>query len=261
MLLAIDIGNTNIYIGLWNLDIHEWRNTWRSRTVHDKMPDEYATLIQNFLGTANLTYTDVHNVILSSVVPKLTQSFIEMCHQYMHTTPLVVTHETTTGIEIDVDHPQQVGADRIVNAAASAALYGGPAVIVDFGTATTFDVLSEDKRYCGGAITTGIHLSMDVLVQRSALLHQVDLQPPPSSIGRNTIQAMQSGLFWGYVAMLEGIIARIKHDMTTDQEIQTIATGGLVSIFSQHTDCIDTVDLKLTLEGLRIIYELNSDHS
>lgn len=255
MLLAIDIGNTNIYLGLWHNE--SWQITWRARTVENKMPDEYAVLVRNFLSTADLGYRAVSGVIISSVVPTLTASFSEMVQKYLHFAPIVVTHNTDTGIHIDIDQPEQAGADRIVNTAAAHALYGGPAIIVDFGTATTFDVLSEDGGYCGGAITTGIGVAGDALVSRAARLHKVDLQPPPSAVGRNTIHAMQSGLFWGYVALIEGLTVRIKKDMETDTPIKVIGTGGLSELFDKHTDAIDIIAPNLTLEGLRVIYERN----
>lgn len=255
MLLAVDIGNTNIYLGLWHNQ--SWQITWRARTVEDKMPDEYAVLIRNFLSSADLGYRAVSGVIISSVVPTLTASFIEMTRNYMQFEPLVITHDTHTGITIDIDQPQQAGADRIVNAAAVAALHGGPAVVIDFGTATTFDILSSDNAYIGGAITTGIGVAADALVKRAARLHKVDLQPPPSPIGRNTIHAMQSGLFWGYVALIEGLTRRIQAEIATESPAKVIATGGLAVLFNEHTDIIDHIEPNLTLEGLRIIYELN----
>jgi type III pantothenate kinase len=255
MLLAVDIGNTNIYLGLWHND--KWQITWRARTVADKMPDEYAVLVRNFLNIANLNYRAVTAVIISSVVPRLTLTFREMSQAYFHCEPLVVTHQTRTGVGIAIDQPAQAGADRIVNAAAAAAIYGGPALIIDFGTATTFDVLSENNEYSGGAITTGIRLAADALVSRAARLHNVDLEPPPSPIGTNTIHAMQSGLFWGYVGLIEGLTHRIKAAMTTQQSIKVIATGGLARLFHDHTDVIDHLAPNLTLEGLRVIYELN----
>ncbi|MEO0563697.1 MAG: type III pantothenate kinase [Chloroflexota bacterium] len=256
MLLAIDIGNTNIYLGL--LHNGKWQITWRARTVEAKMPDEYAVLVRNFLSTADLGYRAVTDVIISSVVPVLTQSFKELVEHYMKLDPIVVSHTTKTGIKVAIDQPEQAGADRIVNSAAAAALYGGPAIIIDFGTATTFDVLSGKNEYCGGAITTGINVAADALVSRAARLHKVDLQPPPCAVGRNTIHAMQSGLFWGYVAMIEGMVARLRKEIQQGEEqVKVIATGGLSRLFNEHTDAIDIIEPELTLEGLRVIYELN----
>lgn len=253
-LLVIDIGNTNVTFGLWHAD--EWRITWRARTVPDKMPDEYAVLLASFLESADLTYEVISGVAISSVVPRLTTTFVELVHRYIHVTPLVVTHDTKTGVRVEIDQPAQAGADRIVNSAAVVALYGAPAIVIDFGTATTFDIVSADGAYRGGAIAPGIVVSQDALVSHTARLHKVDLQPPPCVIGTNTIHAMQSGIFLGYVAMIEGMIARFKAAMN-DQNVQVIATGGLAVLFNEHTDAIDLIAPELTLEGLRVIYEMN----
>lgn len=253
-LLVIDIGNTNVTFGLWHTG--EWRITWRARTVPDKMPDEYAVLLASFLESADLTYEVISGVAISSVVPRLTTTFIELVQRYIHVTPLVVTHETKTGVRVEIDQPAQAGADRIVNSAAVVALYGAPAIVIDFGTATTFDIVSADGAYRGGAIAPGIVVSQDALVSHTARLHKVDLQPPPCVIGANTIHAMQSGIFLGYVAMIEGMIARFKVAMN-DPKVKVIATGGLAVLFNEHTEAIDLIAPELTLEGLRVIYEMN----
>ena len=171
--------------------------------------------------------------------------------------PLVVDHRTPIGIRIDIDEPQQAGPDRIVNAAAVHKLYGGPAIVIDFGTATTFDVVSANGAYCGGAIAPGIGIAHDALVEHAARLHAIDLSPPPSAIGRNTIHAMQSGIFWGYVALVEGLTQRLAKEVGAEK-VKIIATGGLASLFDQHTDIIDLIAPELTLDGLRIIYEMNN---
>ncbi|NDJ62736.1 MAG: type III pantothenate kinase [Chloroflexi bacterium] len=267
MLLAVDIGNTNIHLGLWHKGA--WLNSWRARTVPDKMADEYAVLVRSFLSSADLTYRAVTDVVISSVVPPLTASFVDLVERYFQIDPLVVTHQTHTGVRIAIDQPEQAGADRIVNTAAVAALYGGPAIVIDFGTATTFDIVSGDGAYRGGAIAPGIVIAHDALVSLTARLHKVDLMPPPCPIGSNTIHAMQSGIFWGYIALVEGMVARLKqtmhsadwpHDNRSDPEphIKVIATGGLAALFNQHTDAIEMIAPELTLEGLRIIYELNN---
>ncbi len=253
-LLAIDIGNTNVHLGLWH--DNEWKVTWRARTVAEKMPDEYAVLVRNFLSSADLSYNVVRGVVIASVVPRLTSTFVELVQRYMHTDPLVISHDTRTGVQIAIDQPAQAGADRIVNAAAVVALYGAPAIVIDFGTATTFDVINADGAYIGGAIAPGINVSMDALVSVAARLHKVDLTPPPSVIGGNTIHAMQSGIFVGYVAMIEGMVTRIKSALGGDN-IRVIATGGLAPLFNAHTDAIDLIAPELTLDGLRIIYALN----
>jgi type III pantothenate kinase len=254
MLLAIDIGNTNVHMGLWQDG--SWALSWRARTVPDKMPDEYAVLVRNFLSDADLGYRAISGVVIGSVVPALTPAFVELVETYMGHHPLVITNETPMGIKIAIDQPEQAGADRLVNAAAVVALYGAPAIVIDFGTATTFDVVSADGAYCGGAIAPGIGIAHDALVSRAARLHKVDLFPPPSPIGRNTIHAMQSGIFWGYVSLVEGLVARLKTALD-EPEIKVIATGGLAPLFNQHTQVIDTIAPELTLDGLRIIYEMN----
>jgi type III pantothenate kinase len=256
-LLAIDIGNTNVHLGYWHNNA--WQPSWRARTVTDKMPDEYAVLVRNFLSSADLGYGAITGVIISSVVPPLTSVFVELVQRYIEIEPLVVTHQTRTGIHIAIDQPEQAGADRIVNAAAVVALHGGgPAIVIDFGTATTFDIVSADGAYRGGAIAPGIVVAHDALVAHAARLHKVDLVPPPCAIGTNTIHAMQSGVFWGYVALVEGLVARLKEAMG-DEDIKVIATGGLAPLFDQHTDVIDLIAPELTLDGLRVIYEMNLD--
>ncbi|MGB1285749.1 MAG: type III pantothenate kinase, partial [Aggregatilineales bacterium] len=214
MLLAIDAGNTNVHLGLWQGQ--SWRLNWRARTVTDKMPDEYAVLVRSFLNSADVGYGAISGVIISSVVPPLTGAFVELAQRYIGKEPLVVTSSTKTGISVQIDQPEQAGADRIVNTAAVAALYGGPAIVIDFGTATTFDVVSSENNYIGGAIAPGIGVAHDALVSRAARLHKVDLAPPPSPIGSNTIHAMQSGIFWGYVGLVEGLVNRLKKTLASD---------------------------------------------
>lgn len=254
MLLAIDIGNTNIHLGLWNDGA--WGFHWRARTVADKMPDEMAVMLRSFLNEADIDYGAINGVVLGSVVPTLTLAFTELSQRYMNIDPLVVDHRVNTGIRIAIDQPQQAGADRIANSAAVHALYGGPAIVVDFGTATNFDVVSVDGAYCGGAIAPGIGIAHDALVNLTARLHAVDLCPPPHAIGTNTIHAMQSGIFWGYVALVEGLVQRLSAEMVADK-VKIIATGGLAPLFNQHTSVIDQIAPQLTLDGLRIIYDLN----
>lgn len=256
MLLAIDIGNTNIHMGLWDQD--KWRLSWRAQTVPSKMPDEYAVLIHSFLESADLRFSDVTGLVIGSVVPVLTSAFGELAEKYFHLTPLIVSEKTNTGVRLKVDNPEQVGPDRIVNTAAVVRLYGAPAIVIDLGTATTFDVVSGDGCYCGGAIAPGIGIASDALVSRTARLHKVDLVPPPNPIGANTIHAMQSGIFWGYVGLVEGLVARLKTAMA-EPNIKVIATGGLAPLLNEHTDIIDLIAPELTLEGLRIIYDLNHE--
>ena len=253
-LLAIDIGNTNIYLGLWQND--NWQLSWRARTVAEKMSDEYAVLVRNFLSSAGMSNGDISGVIISCVVPRLTATFTELIQRYYQVEPVVLTHSLDLGIQVDIDQPEQAGADRLANAVALSFNYGGPAFAVDFGTSTNFDVISSEGNYIGGAIAPGITLAHDALVGRAAKLHKVDLVPPPHPVGRNTIHAIQSGVVWGYIGLVEGVVKRIK-DSFEGEIVKVIATGGLAPLFSEYTTVIDKIDSELTLEGLRIIYERN----
>jgi type III pantothenate kinase len=255
-LLVVDIGNTNHTLGLWQAG--HWVMHWRARTVADKMPDEYAVLMRSFLHGASLRRRAVTAIAIASVVPALTGTWVELARRYYGLEPLVITHRTDLGIRVAIDQPEQAGADRIVNAAAAYALYGGAAIVIDFGTATNFDMVTSDGAYRGGAIAPGIGISHDALVGRAARLHKVDLQPPPSPIGSNTIHAMQSGLFWGHVAMIEGMVARLKEAMRAqfgEEAVRVIGTGGLSALFEQHTAAIDLTAPELTLDGMRLIWE------
>lgn len=254
MLLAIDIGNTNVHLGLWKAE--SWALNWRARTVTEKMPDEYAVLVRSFLNSAEVGWKAISGVVIGSVVPPLTAVFTEMVRRYIGLEPLIVTNTTKSGVRLAIDQPEQAGADRIVNSAAVVALYGGPAIVIDFGTATTFDVVSAEGAYIGGAIAPGIGVAHDALVSRAARLHKIDIVPPPSPIGGNTIHAMQSGIFWGYVSLIEGLVARIKGALP-GESATVIATGGLAPLVDQHTDVIDQIAPELTLDGLRVIYDMN----
>jgi type III pantothenate kinase len=254
MLLAIDVGNTNIHFGLW--DGSDWSLTWRARTVPLKMSDEYAVLLRSFFAGDGLTANVVDAVVMASVVPDVTGTMIEMAERYLKHRPLIIEPGIKTGIQVLVDNPREVGADRIVNAAAVRKLYGAPAIVIDFGTATTWDVLNKDGNYIGGAIAPGIALAHDALVSKAARLVKVDLVAPPSVIGHNTIHAMQSGLFLGYVAMIEGLVARMRSELN-DPQAKVIATGGLAPLFAEQTQTIDLIAPNLTLDGLRIIWEAN----
>jgi len=262
MLLAVDVGNTNIHLGLWNGE--RWALSWRARTVHDKMPDEYGVLVRNFLTSADVGFEAVHGVVIGSVVPPLTSAFTELVQRYFKLEPLVVTHKIKLGMKLALDQPEQAGADRLENAAAVVALHGGgPAIVVDFGTSTNFDVVSSKNQYCGGAICPGIGVAHDALVSRAAKLHKIDLVPPPKPIGTNTIHAMQSGIFYGHIAMIEGLVARIKQQLIAEDptrpDVRVIATGGLAALIHKHTTVIDQIEPELTLNGLRVIYDLNAE--
>jgi len=255
MLLAVDIGNTNIHLGLW--DGASWRLTWRARTVPEKMTDEYAVLLRNFLQSAAVEMAAVSGICLSSVVPALSATFQELARRYLQLEALTISSQSQLGIAVDIDIPEQAGADRLCNAVALAQCYGGPALSVDFGTSTNFDVISADNAYIGGVIAPGLRLTHDALVSRAAQLHKVELLPPPAAIGRNTIHAMQSGLFWGYVGMVNALVQRVVTQLAAPAA-QVIATGGLAPLMKQHCDCIDHIAPELTLNGLRIVYERQS---
>lgn len=254
-LLAIDIGNTNIHLGLW--DGKAWSFTWRVRTVQGKMPDEYAVLLRNFMRDRNMNWDAISDVVIASVVPSLTSAFVELTQRYLEVEPLVVSARIKTGVMVDVDQPDQVGADRIVNAAAARELYGCPAIVLDFGTATTFDIVSTEGNYIGGSIAPGIGIALDALTGRTAQLYKVALEPPPSPIGRNTAHAIQSGMFWGYVGLVEGLVVRIREALPNGSEAKVIATGGLAPLFNAHTTVIQEIAPFLTLDGMRLIYGYN----
>ncbi len=253
MLLAIDIGNTNITFGLYEGDT--LGPSWRIRTIHEKMPDEYGLLMDQLFRHRGYQPEQVTGAVIASVVPPLTPVFEQACRDYVGQDPLVVNADVKTGVRILYDNPRVVGADRVVDAAAVKALYRVPACVVDFGTATTFDAVSAEGEYLGGAIAPGIGISAQALFERTVQLPRVELTRPPSAIGRNTAHSMQSGLLFGYVGLVEGMVARFKAELGPETYI--IATGGLAELVARETDVIDVVDLWLTLHGLRIIYELN----
>lgn len=253
MLLCIDIGNTNIVLGVYRDD--DLITHWRISTDHQKMPDEYGMLLVNLLQHHRLSPGDIDAVALASVVPPVTDLFVEMCRDYLSLTPLIIGSGVRTGVAIRYDNPREVGADRVVNAAAAYRIYGGPTCVVDLGTATTFDALSARGEYLGGAIAPGIRIAAEALFLRTAKLPRIDLQRPPKAVGTNTVDSMRSGILFGYVGLVEGMVARFRQELGPDMHV--IATGGLAGVIAQETDVIEAVDPWLTLKGLRIIYELN----
>lgn len=253
MLLVIDLGNTNLTLGLYAGQ--QLGPRWRLATDHARMPDEYGLQILGLLHHNDLTPQHLMGVCLSSVVPPLTGRIVQACRQYLQQEPLIVESTLKTGIKILYDDPGSVGADRIADAVAVHHMYGGPAIIVDFGTATTFNAITAAGEYLGGAITAGIGIASEILFQRAARLPRVDLKRPPNAIGRNTLHAMQSGLLFGYVAMVEGMVDRFKSEMGGTPRV--IATGGFAELISSETTCMDIVAPWLTLEGLRILWEQN----
>ncbi len=253
MLLCIDIGNTNITIGLYEGD--QLGPHWRLATDHGRMPDEFAMQLIGLFNFAQLDPTQIHGVALASVVPPLTGKWVEVCRNYLELEPLVVTAQTETGVRILYDDPAAVGADRLVDAVAAHQLYGGPACIVDFGTATTFDAINREGDYLGGAIAPGIGISMEALFRHAAKLPKVDIAQPPAAIGRNTVHAMQSGLLFGYVGLVEGMVARFRAELGDD--MQVIGTGGLATVIANETTVIEHIAPWLTLDGLRMVYAMN----
>jgi type III pantothenate kinase len=254
MLLAIDIGNTNIIFGIFKDE--ELRATWRIATGIHRMPDEYTVILLTLLRQQGLDAPDVTKVALCSVVPPLTAIFEELCQRYFNVPPLVVRAGVKTGVRIRLDNPAEAGADRIVDAAAAHHLYGGPVIITDFGTATTFDTVSKEGDYLGGAIAPGLTTAAESLFARAAMLPRVELIRPEHAIGTNTIAAIQSGLIFGYVGLIEGIIARIEQEL--GEKARVVATGGYAELIAKETSVIDVVNLDLTLIGLRLIYLMNS---
>ena len=253
MMLAIDIGNTNITLGLYDGDILGSR--WRLATGRDKTADEFGLLMLGLFRRGGIALSSVDAVAIASVVPQLTGALATACERYLQCKPLVVDNRCKTGIAILCDNPSEVGADRIVDAAAVHALYGGPACVVDFGTATTFDAITGEGAYLGGAIAPGITVSAEALFRRAAKLPKVDLVQPPAAIGRNTVQSLQSGLLYGYVGLVESMVDRFREEL--GPEMKVIATGGLGEIIALQTDVISIVAPWLTLDGLRIIHGLN----
>ena len=253
MLLTIDLGNTNLTIGLY--DGETLTHHWRLATDHNRMPDEYGLQFLGLLEHAGKGIKDLTGVSLSSVVPPLTGRVVQACHEYLKQEPLVVDTGVKTGIRIRYEDPKSVGADRVCDAVAVMQLYGGPACTIDFGTATTFNALTKEGDYLGGAITAGINLAAEALYTHAAKLPRIDLQRPPSVIGSNTTHAMQSGLLFGYVAMTEGMVARFRAEL--GPEMKVIATGGLAGLIAKETPVIQIHAPWLTLDGLRMIWELN----
>ncbi len=252
-LLVIDIGNTNLTIGLYFGEQLAWH--WRLATDHKKMPDEYGLQLLGLIQHAGLSKHNLIGIGLSSVVPQLTSKVTQACEEYLGILPTVVDSGMKTGIRILYDDPKTVGADRICDAVAVKHFFGGPACVIDFGTATTFNAINANNEYLGGAITAGINLSAEALYTFAAKLPKIDLQKPPNIIGRNTIHAMQSGLLFGYVSMVEGMVARFRHELGPDMKV--IATGGLSDLISTQTEVITHTSPWLTLDGLRLIWEMN----
>ena len=253
MLFVIDVGNTNVALGAFSGQ--ELTSTWRVSTDARKMPDEYGLLISSILPLKGVDPSRIKGACICSVVPPLTPIFEEVCQTYFSVDPLTVSAGVKTGLPILYDTPRDVGTDRVADAVAALKLYGGPVIVVDFGTATVFDAVSEDGQYLGGALAPGINLSAEALYAGTSQLRKVELTPPPSAIGRNTVAAMQSGLVLGYVGLVEGMVSRFRKELGANAKV--VATGGMAEVLSRETDIFDAVNLDLTLFGLKLIYELN----
>lgn len=255
MLLVIDVGNSNTVLGLYEGDV--LKKDWRVGTDKYRTVDEYAMLINDLFRLAGFCFTDLTDVIVSSVVPPMLNTIEGLCQQYFQLKPLVVGPGMKTGMPIHYDNPKEVGADRIVNAVAAYEKAQCALIIVDFGTATTFDVISADGCYQGGAIAPGVRISADALFDRASKLPRVDFSRPAQVIAKNTINSMQSGIFFGYVGLVEGIVQRMKKELSDPPKV--VATGGLAGPIAEATECIHQVEPYLTLEGLRLLYERNRD--
>jgi type III pantothenate kinase len=253
MLLAIDIGNTEITLGVFEGE--ELRATWRLATRLHRVADEYAALSMKLLEHRGLKLNDISEIALCCVVPPLLSTITDMCRRYFNVTPLVVGAGVKTGVRIRMDNPREVGADRIVNAAAAHHLYGGPVIITDFGTATTFDVVSREGDYLGGVIAPGMGTAAEALYTRAAMLPRVELAPPKHVIGTSTTTAMQSGIIYGYIGLVEGIVSRLQKEL--GEKTTVVATGGYAGLIANETSIINTVNPDITLIGLRLIHHMN----
>lgn len=254
MLLTLDIGNTNVTLGVF--DGETLKATGRIATEPGRMPDEYGLLLRQLLPLKGIAPESVKAVALCSVVPPLTQTFVDLCKTYFGTTPLVVGAGVKTGMKVLYDNPRDVGSDRIADAAAVVKLYGVPAIIVDFGTATVFDAVTKDGEYLGGAIAPGVQVAAEALFHRTSQLRRVELARPPAAIGRSTVHSLQSGLVLGYAEMVKGMVARFDKELGGGCKV--IATGGLADLIAKEAKVFDAVNPDLTLVGLRLIYELNA---
>ncbi|MEA4891972.1 MAG: type III pantothenate kinase [Peptococcaceae bacterium] len=253
MLLVFDVGNTNIVMGVYREE--ELLHSWRMTTNRGQTADEYEVTIRSFLGYAGIDMTQIGDVIISSVVPPLMPAFEQMVRHCFGKEPMVVGPGIRTGLPILYDNPREIGADRVVNAVAGYEKYGGPLIIVDFGTATTFCAIDEEGRYLGGAITAGIGISAEALFQRAAKLPRIELVKPKQVIGRNTVSSMQAGIVYGYVGLVDGIVRRISAEL--GKQPRVVATGGMAELIAGESDTVQVVDSELTLEGLRLIYNRN----
>ena len=255
MLLAIDIGNTNIKLGVFDGD--KLKSVWNLATDIQATSDEYGGVALNLMEREKVLTSKIAGVVLCGVVPPLLYTFVEMCKKYLNTKPLVIEVGVKTGMRIRLDNPREVGPDRVVNAVAAQHLYGKPLIIIDLGTATTFDVVSKAGDYLGGVIAPGVSIASEALFARTAMLPRIELVRPQQVIGRNTISAMQSGMIFGYIELIGGLIRRIEEELGS--KVKVIATGGQAYSFVEDIAAIDIINPNLTLIGLRLIYEMNRE--
>jgi len=253
MIFVLDIGNTNTVLGVFEQDNLKYH--WRIETNRNKTEDEYGMLVKALLQDEGLSFVDITGVIISSVVPPIMRAFETMCRKYIKKKPLIVGPGIKTGLDIKYENPREVGADRIVNAVAAVHEYGSPLIVVDFGTATTYCYINKIGQYMGGAISPGISISTEALYTKASKLPRIELSFPSEVIGKNTIHAMQSGILYGYIGQVEGLVERIKR--TTNVDAKVIATGGFATLISEQSTIIDTVDSFLTLKGLYLLYKRN----
>lgn len=259
MLLAFDVGNTNIVLGVFKDG--KLLHNWRMETYQSKSADEYGMMINQLFKYEGIDMSVIDDVIISTVVPSTLYTLQHMSRKYFRIRPIVIGPGIKTGLKIRYDNPEQVGSDRIVNAVAALTKYGGPLVVVDFGTATTFCAITEDWEYLGGSIAPGLKISSDALFEKTAKLPKVELEEPGTVLGKNTIESMQSGLVYGHMGVIEYICMKMKEELDEyarhNNPIRVIATGGVASMLEKGVKCIDVVDKMLTLDGLSIIYEKN----
>jgi type III pantothenate kinase len=253
MLLVVDCGNTNVVFAV--RDGTSWRGTWRIRTDAQRTSDEYGVWLLALLAHAGIKTDEVSAAVIGTVVPAALYHLRRLCRDYFNVEPLIARAPLDWGFDIRVDNPAEVGADRLANSLAGHQRFGGPLIVVDFGTATTFDVVDKDGAYLGGVICPGINLSLGALHQAAARLPRIGIGRPQSVIGRSTVPAMQSGLYWGYVGMIEGLVARIKAEYGGPMKV--VATGGLAPLFAEGTMMIEQIEPDLTLDGLRMLAERN----
>lgn len=256
MLLTIDSGNTNIVFALYDGD--KQRGVWRRANDYRRTADEYGVWLLQLMALAKLHPEEVDSAIIATVVPDTLFSLKGLCRNYFHADPLVVGQPgVELGIKALVDSPESVGADRLVNAVAAHEKYGGPLIVIDFGTATTFDVVTADGDYAGGVIAPGVNLALDALHAGTAQLPRIKVARPATVIGTGTVSAMESGIYWGYVGLVEGIVERIRAEYADADRLTVIATGGLAPLFAEGTEMITATDTNLTLTGIVIVYQLN----